>query len=157
MRKLMLGILLVASVLVASCATGPSTRGDKQCSDTPHSAVRTFIEGIREFSLALLSAVVPDEISTIGVFARGNRALGEIVVHQILEDPEVAGEKGCVCSLLSVTDTADPQKKVVVIKREVVVGNGVHNYKWAFTVSFSSPGNCILSIDRIDQKWERIP
>ncbi|MDO8594683.1 MAG: hypothetical protein Q7R93_04200 [bacterium] len=156
MKRLVVGILLAVSVLVASCATGPGVRSDKQCSDTPHSAVRTFIEGIREFSLALLNAVIPENTSTIGVFAKGNRALGEKVVHQILEDPEVAGEKGCVCSLLSVSDTTDPQKKEVVVKREVVVGKNVHNYKWAFMVSFSSPGNCILSIDRIDKKWERI-
>ncbi len=156
MKRFVVLALIVLSVLVASCATGPSIRSDKQCSDTPHSAVRTFIEGIREFSLALLNAVIPGEVSTFGIFAKGNRALGEKVVHQILEDPEVAGEKGCVCSLLSVADTADPQKKVVVVKREVVVDRSVHNYKWAFMVSFSSPGNCILNIDRIDQKWERL-
>lgn len=157
MRRLLSGVLLAVSVLVASCATDPtSIRSDKQCSDTPHGAIRTFIEGIVKFSITLLNAVVPDEISTIGVFANGNRALGEKVVHQILEDPEVAGEKGCACSLLSITNTADPQKKEVAVRREVVVGNNIRNYKWAFMVSFSSPGNCIMSIDRIDKKWERM-
>lgn len=148
--------LIAVSVLVASCATGLNVRSDKHCSDTQHGAVRTFIEGIVEFSIALLNAVVPDEISTIGVFANGDRALGRKIVHQILEDPEVAGEKGCVCSLLSIVDTADPQKKEVVVKREVLVDKEMHNYKWAFMVSFNSPGNCIVRIDRIDKKWERI-
>lgn len=155
MRRLTLALLAVA-VLATSCA---STRHEavKHCGDTPKNAVGVFLQGIKEFSLALLEAVTPDGSSLYGIFGNNDKSRGKEVVRQISANPEVVEEGGsCSCSLLSVKNTGDPNEKIVEVKRDIVVGDGLHNYKRAFRVRFEPRGNCIVRIDLIDQKWERI-
>lgn len=161
MKRFLLTIIFAA--LLASCASGPSPRTDsgsgtaKQCSDTPRDAISTLLRGITEFSLSLLRAVLPEGISLYGVFGNNDAQRGKEVVRQISANPEVSGESGsCTCSLLSIADTADPNEKIVVVKREVVVGDELHTYKRAFRARFEALGNCILAIDPVDSRWERI-
>ncbi len=155
MRRLTLALLIVA-VLAASCA---STRREaaKQCSSTPQSAISVFLQGIKEFSMALLEAMTPEGSSLYGIFGNNDKSRGREIVRQISANPEVVEEGGsCACSLLDMADTPDPNVKMVVVKRIVMVGDDPRDYKRSFHVRFESNGNCILQIDLIDQKWERI-
>ena len=153
MKRLTLALLAIA-VLAASCASGPTLRHDKQCSDTPRNAISVFLQGIREFSLALLEAMTPDGSSLYGVFGNNDVRRGREVVRQISANPEVVEEGGsCACSLLSMSDTRDQNMKIVSVKRSVMVGDDLRNYKRAFRVRFEPSGNCILQIDPLDQKW----
>lgn len=164
MRRLAAGFLIAASVILASCATSPNLSTDsptmaeeKQCSDTPRDAISTFLRGIKEFSLALLRAVTPKGVSLYRVFGNDDEERGQEVVKQISENPEVMGaSRSCTCSLLSMADTADPQVKIVVIKRLAMADDDLRDYKRAFRVRFAPQGNCILAIESIDAKWERI-
>ena len=154
MRRLTIALLVIA-VLAASCA---STRREavKKCSDTPQNAISVFLQGIKEFSLTLLEAVTPEGSSLYGIFGNNDRQRGREVVRQISANPEVVEEGGsCSCSLLSVKNAGDPNEKIVEVKRDVVVGNDLRNYKRAFFVRFEPNGNCILQVDPIGQKWER--
>ena len=155
MRRLTLALLIVA-VLVASCA---STRREavKQCSDTQQNAISVFLQGIADFAFAPLLAMIPEESSLYGVFGNNDARRGREVVRQISANPEVVEEGGsCACSLLSITDTADPHEKTVEVKRLVVVDDDLRSYKRAFRVRFQQDGNCILQINPTSQKWERI-
>ncbi len=159
MKKILPGFLLAISVLLMSCAGVPPETGSvKQCSDTPHDAISTFLRGIRELSLSLLRAVTPKGTSLYKVFGGGyDEHRGKEVIRQMSANPEVSGESGgCACSLLSMTDTADPAEKIVTIKRLVTAGDDMHDYRRAFRVRFDMHGNCILAIDPVDSKWKRI-
>ena len=162
MKRFMLGVFMVLAVSVASCTTGPRLSADgtpetKRCSDTPANAVSAFIQGIRELSLALLRAVTPEGSSLYGIFGNNDEQRGERIIRQMVAHPEDPTEGGsCTCSVLGVTDTADPQVKIVVIKRATMVGDDFRDYKRSFRVRFEELGNCILNIDPIEQRWERI-
>lgn len=153
-------VILAVAVLTTSCASVSTFRADgeavKQCSDTPQNAISMFLQGIKEFSLALLEAVTPEGSSLYGIFGDNDKRRGKEVIRQISANPEVVEEGGsCTCSLLNMTDTSDPNVKMATIKREVVVGEELRDYKRAFRVRFEPRGNCILQIDPIGQKWER--
>lgn len=160
--SLMVTVLAVA-VLAASCKSTTALRPydeaakqAKQCSDTPKNAISVFLQGIKEFSLALLEATTPEGSSLYGIFGNNDTSRGKEVIRQISANPEVVEEGGsCMCSLLNMTDTSDPNVKMTTIKREVVVGEELRDYKRAFRVRFEPRGNCILQIDPIGQKWER--
>ncbi|MDO8492505.1 MAG: hypothetical protein Q7S34_02605 [bacterium] len=165
MKQLMMGFIMAVSVLMTSCASDPNSRTEevpgetvvKQCSSTPQGAISTFLQGIKELSFALLRAVIPEESSLYGVFGNNDERRGREVIRQISAHPEISGEGGsCACEPLSVTDTVDRNEKIVVVKRVVVVNDDLVEYKRAFRVRFGTPGNCILTINPIDQKWERI-
>ncbi|MCR4333685.1 MAG: hypothetical protein NUV60_01530 [Patescibacteria group bacterium] len=152
-------------LFIAGCAvfTGGSneypdeTPRQHVCSDTPKNAVTTFLLGFREFSLSLLKSVVPENVSLWAVFGNNNEERGQEVVKQITAHPEIAGaNRSCSCSLYSITDTKDPQEKVVVIKRVSLIEDDVREYTRAFSVRFVSGSNCIISVDSIDTKWERM-
>ncbi len=162
MKRLTLALVAVA-VLTASCASDSTFRADsevvkqriKQCSDTPQNAISMFLQGIKEFSLALLRAAIPEKSSLYGVFGNNDERRGQEIVRQISAHPEVIEEGGsCSCSLLSMRDTGDQNEKIVEVKRAVVIGDDLHNYKRAFRVRFEPNGNCILQIDPIGPKWE---
>lgn len=163
MRRFVLGSLMAISVLVASCATGPNQSADvphkaeaKQCSDTPRNAITIFMQGLKEFSLALLNMVTHEKTSLREIFGGGDAQRGAEVVRQIAANPEVSGESGsCACSFLSMTDTDDPNRKIVWIKRVITVDDDVRNYRRSFNVQFETHSNCILAINPIDTKWER--
>lgn len=164
MRKLAVGFFIAAAVLMASCATGPNQGADvshkaesKQCSDTQRNAITLFMQGLKEFSLALLNMVTHEETSLKEIFGGGDAQRGAEVVRQIVANPEVSGESGsCACSFLSMTDTDDPDRKIVWVKRVIAGDDDVHDYKRSFNVQFETHSNCILAIDPIDTKWERI-
>lgn len=157
MRRFAVVALLVLSVLVASCASGPSIRNDRQCSDTPRSALGKFFQGIAEVNFGLIGEAILDGISVWRVFGDSDGRRGKEVVRQIAANPEIASEDGsCDCSLLSMTDTSDPDVKLVVVKRTVMVQDDARDYKRAFHVRFEPRGNCILTVDSIDTKWERM-
>ena len=159
MGKSKLGLLMAVAMLVASCASIPPPEAEsKKCSDTPRGAIHTFFQGIRDFSIGLLRAVTPEGSSLYGIFGNNDERRGKEVLRQIIAHPEVAGEGGsCACSLLDTVNTPDPFVKIVVVKRVVTVGDDLHDYKRRFLVRFDHyGGNCILSIEPIDPKWERI-
>lgn len=154
MKRLTPALVLVA-ILAASCASIPR-EAVKQCSDTPQNAISVFLQGIKEFSLTLLRAVIPEESSLYRVFGNNDERRGREVVRQTSAHPELSGEGGgCSCSFLSMKDTSDPNEKIVEVKRDVVIGDDLRNYKRFFRVRFESDGNCVLQIDPIGQKWER--
>lgn len=163
MKRLTSALVLVVAVLVASCASDSTFRADsetvkriKQCSDTPQNAISVFLQGIKEFSFALLEAMTPEGSSLYEIFGNNDKRRGREVVRQISANPEVVEEGGsCACSLLNMTDTPDPDVKVAVVKRAVMVGDDPRDYKRSFRVRFESNGNCILQIDPMEQKWER--
>ena len=164
MKNLLTGLLLAVAVLASSCASGPHPSADvpqrvtlKRCSDTPQDAISTFLQGIKEFSLTLLRAVTPEGLSLYKIFGGNDERRGKEVVRQISANPAVIGERGgCSCSLLSMTNTADPDEKIVAVKRMVSVGDDDFYYKRSFRVRFDSRGNCILAVEPVSQKWERM-
>lgn len=165
MRRLRLLLVLPMMVLVAGCAvfTGgrpghlDETSGEYRCSDSPKNSVTTFLRGFKEFSISLLRSVVPENVSLWAVFGNNDETRGQEVVKQITAHPEVAGaNRSCACSLYSITDTADPQEKIVVIKRVSLVDDDVRDYKRAFLVHFVPGSNCITAVNSIDPKWERM-
>lgn len=156
MKKLTVGLLLAVSVLAASCANIPREAG-KACSDTPQNAISTFLQGIKEFSIALLRAVTPEGVSLYKIFGNGDERRGQEVVRQMSANPAVIGERsGCSCGLLSMADTADPDEKIVVIKRMVSIGDDDLYYKKSFRVRFDPHGNCILAVEPVKDGWERM-
>ena len=158
MKRLALALVLVA-ILTASCASIPreAVKPVKQCSDTPQNAISMFLEGIRWSNKTLLEAATPDGSSLYRIFGNNDEKRGKEVVRRIVANPEVVEEGGsCSCSPLSVKDTDDPNEKIVEVKRDVFVGDDLRNYKRAFRTRFEPKGNCILQIDLIDKKWERM-
>lgn len=151
-------ILFVATtLLVASCAHIPHEGSIKQCSRSPHDAVHMFFSAVREFSFTILNALIPDESSLKKVFGNNDEHRGSETIHQVLAHPEIRGEgQSCACTLSSMTDTADPNEKIIVVKRTATVEDDVRDYRRAFRVRFEPNGNCILSITPIDSKWERV-
>lgn len=163
MKRLTRVLVLVVAVLAASCASDSTFRADsetvkriKQCSDTTQNAVSIFLQGIKEFSLALLEAMTPEGSSLYEIFGNNDKRRGREVVRQISANPEVVEEGGsCACSLLNMVDTPDPNVKIAAVKRVVMVGDDPRDYKRSFRVRFEPKGNCILQIDPIGHKWER--
>ncbi|MFA6519940.1 MAG: hypothetical protein WCT41_03935 [Candidatus Paceibacterota bacterium] len=128
----------------------------KMCSDSPHNAISVFVQGVKEFSIALLRAVTPDGMSLYKIFGSGDESRGKEVIREISEHPELSGgNRSCACKLLSMTDTADPNEKIVVIKRAATVEDDVRDYKRSFRVHFGD-GNCVLTVEPVESKWERI-
>lgn len=163
MKRFMLGLLVALSMGAASCTTNHriGTEGApevKQCSDTPKNAINIFLQGIKEFSLSLLRAVTPEGSSLYGIFGNNDEERGQEVIRQMAAHPINPKEGGsCVCSVLSMTDSDEPQTKVVVVKRVVMTADGdLEDYKRSFRVHFEGHGNCILHIDPVESKWERI-
>ncbi|MFZ2167829.1 MAG: hypothetical protein WAV50_03080 [Minisyncoccia bacterium] len=162
MRYKTFAFLLALSVLTASCASHPGLHTDvrtssKQCSETQSGAIRTFIQGIGEFNLALLKAVTPDGTSLYEIFGNNDIKKGRELVRELSAHPEVSGADGsCTCSLLSFVDTVDPEEKIATVQRAVMVGDDLRNYTRAFRVRFDPQGNCILSISPLDSKWKRL-
>lgn len=158
MKQLML--VVAVSALVASCASDPSSRAGappKQCSDTAQNAISVFLQGIKELSIALLRAATPEGTSLYGVFGNNDERRGEEVILQMAAHPVNPKEgRSCYCSVLSMIDTTDPHIKIVVVKRTVTADEDMHDYKRTFRVRFQENGNCILNIDPVEQKWERI-
>ncbi|MDP1690125.1 MAG: hypothetical protein Q8L52_02920 [bacterium] len=160
MKRLVLRfpVTIAALMLVASCATTVRHEGEiKQCSDTPRNAVARWFRGVAEMSITVLHALIPDGASIFDVFDNGGKR-GQEIVRQILANPVSGARGGCACTLLSppTDDPSDPHVKIVTVKRVVEVGDDDYIFKRAFRVRFDSRGNCILGIDSIDPKWERI-
>ena len=157
MKQLVVRFLTATAVavLVASCAT--NARHDdsiKQCSDTPQNAVVQWFRGVAETDIGVLRGLIPDGASIYEVF---DKERGQEIVRQIMANPVSGESDGCACTPLSITDDAsDSRIKIVTVKRVLYVNDDRLSYKRAFRVHFDPHGNCIVSIESIDPKWERI-
>lgn len=154
---------LVVSMLVASCATTSITtenvarESTKECSGEQRNALTMFLQGMAELDLSLMREAVAEGMSLFGVFGDSDARRGREVVRQIAANPAVVGEGGsCTCSLLDMSDTADPNVKIIRLKRLVTVGDDLREYKRTFRVRFAPHGNCILTIDSVDTEWIRM-
>ena len=116
-------MVVLAVFFLTGCATfGPGEI--KKCSDTPEKSASTFLEGAAEFSITLLKAVTLPGVSLWAIFGAGDVHRGKELIKQLTTHPEVPeADRDCVCSLLAINDTPDPQEKIVVIRRETLIGD----------------------------------
>ena len=170
-RAIVVPFIVAASLSLASCASFTNPRGDtpaetasvKYCGSSPRDVVRDFFEAMKtalmEFNLAPLRAMLPDGKTLYEVFGHDDEKLGRKVVDEIIAHPEIAGgSKGCVCSLLAVERTDDPNERIVWAKRIVTTVDGDINFhRRSFRVRFQPVGNCPLGITPIEPRWERMP
>lgn len=160
MKKLVLGILMAVSVLVASCASVSGMRTSaslRQCSDTPNDTISMLFQGITDGNFSLIGKAIADSVSGFGAFGDGDSRRGQEIVKQIAEHPEILGEEGsCACIPLSMVKTSDPDVWDVVTQREAFVGDELRKYKMEFKFTFESNNNCIFRVNSIGQKWERM-
>ncbi len=129
-----------------------------RCSETPRSAVETFLQGMAELSIRLLKAVILPGIPIFAVFGDGDSERGKEIVRQLVKHPEV-GDKGAssVFTFVSIGDTTDRQEKRVIVEREEEVGDEFRTYQRAFLVKFESDGNCISAVRPEGPQWTRVP
>ncbi len=155
-------LLVLSTVFIASCATVP--RGDeneiRMCSSSPVETLFKFFQGITDiFSPSGRDQIraMTKEGSITGAFGKGgNEDLGMQVIRQIAADPKFVEKGGsCTCTPHSITDTADPEKKIALVDRIVADDDATRYYQRTFSVRFDLRGNCIRNggIESIDDKW----
>ncbi len=166
MKRVILPLIVAASLSLASCASFMNPKGDaprhgesvKQCGDTPRDVVRDFFQGMKEMSLSILRGTIFQDRSLYRVFGKDDERRGEAVVRELIAHPEIVGAGGsCACSLLSIERTDDPAKRIVWVKRITTTADGedIHLHRRSLLVTFDLVGNCILDIERREHRWER--
>jgi len=151
------GIVLLGVLLFAGCAMvvrQPAVEG-KRCGDTPQHVILIFLQGIAEFSLRLIKAVIPEGISAFAVFGDGDPKRGQEVVRELLRHPEVSAESetGSTYELEQIVETQAPEKFVVAVRRETEDGQV---YTRSFLVRLDVTVNCILNVKPLGPHWTRV-
>lgn len=166
LRRLLGPVLaLFFSAILAGCAafsSGPAADA-KRCAETPQNAVLTFLQGIAEFSLRLIKAVLPDGVSAFTVLGGGDDAHGREIARQLFRHPEVipAGSSvGMVPSLAAMEHLGHNEWRVTIEREDLVTIEGkedeTKSYRRRFLARFDPEGNCITAVRALDPGWQRI-
>lgn len=158
-------LVLFLSATLAGCAAFSSrpAADAKRCAETPQNAVFTFLQGIAEFSLRLIKAVLPEGVSAFMVFGGGDDARGREIARQIFRHPDVVPPEasvGMIPSLISLEHVSGDLWKATIKREDLVTADGkddeVKVYWRAFHAEFDPKGNCITAVRALDSAWQRI-
>lgn len=164
-RRLLGPVLaLFFSAVLAGCAAFSSrpAADAKRCAETPQNAVTMFLQGIAEFSLRLIKAVLPDGVSAFTVLG-GDEAHGREVARQLFRHPEVippGSSVGMVPSLAAMEHLGHNEWRVTIEREDLVTVDGredeIKFYRRRFLAMFDPKGNCITAVRALDPEWQRI-
>ena len=166
-RSMYVSAVLATLVVFAGCAplNRPRVERDagedppKVCSKSPLHSVEIFMQGIAEFSITLLTSVVPHGASVLSIFAQGRATVQELVDHPEIQNGSDVGSSyqlvaapaespGVLRALIRRDVTVSPQGKPEVMREEA--------YMRTFRVFFDLRTNCITRVNSVDPAWVRI-